>query len=116
MTDAIPLLGTDLAFINPGSLVYQRLPKVGAHQDVYEMDPFGNEIVLFNLTGHEMRNLFQCIPTDDHLPIYPSGMTMRYMLNPMGSLKMWNFNNRRKPSLIWTKRIRSHERLYGFGL
>lgn len=90
MTDAIRFAsGTDLAFINPGGVRISTLAKGPVRtKDVYEMDPFGNEIVLFNLTGHEMRNLFlSAFLLDDHLPIYPSGMTMRYMLNPDGKLK-----------------------------
>lgn len=90
MTDAIRFAsGTDLAFINPGGVRISTLAKGPVRtKDVYEMDPFGNEIVLFNLTGHELRNLFlSAFLLDDHLPIYPSGMTMRYMLNPDGKLK-----------------------------
>ena len=90
MTDAIRIAsGTDLAFINPGGVRISTLAKGPVRtKDVYEMDPFGNEIVLFNLTGHEIKNLFQAaFLLDDHLPIYPSGMTTRYLLNADGELK-----------------------------
>lgn len=90
MVDAIRMVsGTDIAFINPGGVRVSSLAKGPVlTKNVYEMDPFGNEIVLFNLSGHEMRNLFlAAFELDDFLPIYPSGMTTRYLLNSDGSLK-----------------------------
>ena len=81
--------GADIAFINPGGVRISELAKGAVRtRDVYEMDPFGNEIVQFNLSGHEMRNLFlSAFALDENLPIYPSGMTTRYLLNTDGSLK-----------------------------
>ena len=90
MIDAIRIAsGSDIAFINPGGVRISALPKGPVRtRDVYEMDPFGNEIVLFNLTGHEMRNLcLAAFPFDENMPLYPSGMTIRYVLNPDGGLK-----------------------------
>ncbi|MDD3892399.1 MAG: 5'-nucleotidase C-terminal domain-containing protein, partial [Bacteroidales bacterium] len=90
MTDAIRVASkTDFAFINPGGVRVSTLAKGPIRtRDVYEMDPFGNEMVLFNLSGHEMQNLFLSAFTfDGHFPLYPSGMTTRYLLNPDGSLK-----------------------------
>ena len=81
--------GADIALINPGGVRISELSKGAVRtRDVYEMDPFGNEIVQYNLSGHEMRNLFLAAFTiDENLPIYPSGMTTRYMLNTNGTLK-----------------------------
>lgn len=90
MVDAIRVAsGADLAFINPGGVRISKLAKGAVMtKDVYEMDPFGNEIVVFKLSGHEIRNLFlSAFILDDYLPIYPSGMTSRYLLKPDGSLK-----------------------------
>ena len=90
MTDAIRIAsGADIAFINPGGVRVPTLAKGPVRtKDVYEMDPFGNEMVKFNLSGHEMRNLcLAAFTLDDHLPLYPSGMTSRYLLKPDGSLK-----------------------------
>ena len=81
--------GADIALINPGGVRISELPKGPVRtRDVYEMDPFGNETVQFNLSGHEIRNLFlSAFEIDEYLPIYPSGMTTRYLLNTDGSLK-----------------------------
>ena len=90
MTDAIRIaVGTDFAFINPGGVRISTLAKGAVRtKDVYEMDPFGNEVVLYNLTGYEIRNLLvSAFPFDEELPIYPSGMTTRYLLAPDGKLK-----------------------------
>ncbi|MDD2412486.1 MAG: bifunctional UDP-sugar hydrolase/5'-nucleotidase [Bacteroidales bacterium] len=90
MTDAIRVTsGADIAFINPGGVRISNLAKGPIRtKDVYEMDPFGNEIVVFKLSGHEIRNLFlSAFVLDDFLPIYPSGMTSRYLLKSDGSLK-----------------------------
>ncbi|NLZ95470.1 MAG: hypothetical protein GX921_06570, partial [Bacteroidales bacterium] len=81
--------GADIALINPGGVRISELPKGAVRtRDVYEMDPFGNEIVQYNLSGHEMRNLFlSAFTLDENMPIYPSGMATRYLLNTDGSLK-----------------------------
>ena len=59
MTDAIRVsAGTDIALTNPGGARVSTLAKgIVRTKDVYEMDPFGNEMVMFNLSGHEMHNL-----------------------------------------------------------
>ena len=90
MIDAIRMAcETDIAFINPGGVRVSSLAKGDVRtRDVYEMDPFGNEIVQFNLSGHEMRNLFlSAFTLDGNMPIYPSGMTTRYLLHPDGNIK-----------------------------
>ena len=90
MADAIRAsTGTDLAFINAGGVRVSTLAKGPIRaKDVYEVDPFGNEMVQFNLSGHEIRSLFlSAFVFDENKPLYPSGMTIRYLLNPDGSLK-----------------------------
>ena len=90
MVDAIRVASnSDLALINYGGV---RVPIVAKGpvqtKDVYEMDPFGNEMVKFNLSGHEIRNLLLAAFTfDENKPIYPSGITTRYLMSPDGSLK-----------------------------
>jgi len=43
--------------------------------------------VIFNLSGYEIRNLFLfAFSFDENKPIFPSGMTTRYVLSPAGSL------------------------------
>lgn len=80
---------SDLALINAGGVRISTLDKGPVRvKDVYEIDPFGNEIVTFKLTGHEMRNLYITAFTfDDYKVIYPSGMHARYVLNADDSLK-----------------------------
>ena len=52
------------------------------------MDPCGNEIVIFNLSGHEIRNLLlSAFLLDDDSPIIPSGITTRYIITSDGKLK-----------------------------
>jgi 5'-nucleotidase len=90
MTDAIRMAtGSDIAIVNPGGVRVSALAKGPVlTKNVYEMDPFSNEMVEFNLSGREIRNLFlSAFTLDDHLPIYPSGMFIRYLLSPDGSLK-----------------------------
>jgi len=90
MTDALRIAtGKDIALINPGGIRASFLAKGPIFtKNVYEMDPFGNEIVQFNLSGHEIRNLLlSAYSLDDDSPIIPSGMTTRYILSSEGKLK-----------------------------
>lgn len=89
MTDAIRAAsGADIALVNPGGVRISNLDKGSVRvRDVFEMDPFGNEMVQFNLSGHEMRNLFlAAFATDEDRPIYLSGMTTRYLFDADGKL------------------------------
>jgi len=90
MTDAIRAASeSDLAFINAGGVRVSALAKGPIRaKDVYEVDPFGNEMVTFNLSGHEIRRLFlSAFAFDENKPLFPSGMTVRYLLDLDGSLK-----------------------------
>lgn len=80
---------TDIALINAGGVRVKSFAKGPIRtRDVYEIDPFGNEMVLFNLSGHELRRLFLFAYTfDDYKLVYPSGLTVRYVLSPDESLK-----------------------------
>lgn len=89
MTDALrKATGTDIALVNPGGVRVQTLAKGPVlTKDVYAMDPFGNEMVQFNLTGHELRLLFlSAFVLDDDMPVIPSGITTRYILSEEGKL------------------------------
>ena len=90
MCDAIRIsVGADIALTNPGGVRMPSLVKGPVRtKDAYEIDPFGNEMVLFKLSGHEMRSLFfNAFKFDENLPIYPSGISTRYILNSDGKLK-----------------------------
>jgi 2',3'-cyclic-nucleotide 2'-phosphodiesterase (5'-nucleotidase family) len=51
------------------------------------MDPFGNEMVLFKLTGHELKALHLAAFTiDDSSAIYPAGIKSKYLLTEKGVL------------------------------
>lgn len=89
-TDAIrAACECDIALINAGGVRVSTLSKGPIRtKDVYEIDPFGNEMVKFNLSGHEIRQLFLTAFTfDDYKLLYPSGMTIRYLLNHDETLK-----------------------------
>ncbi|MCK9254365.1 MAG: bifunctional metallophosphatase/5'-nucleotidase [Bacteroidales bacterium] len=83
MVDALRLqLNTDIAFINPGGVRISQLEKGDISiKDVYSMDPFGNEAIIFNLSGNEMKDMFfAAFALDDYMPIYPSGIKVKYIL------------------------------------
>jgi 5'-nucleotidase len=49
---------------------------------VYELDPFGNELVVTKLTGEEVLSLLKAAwPVDDKSPVYPSGITIKVKVN-----------------------------------
>jgi 5'-nucleotidase len=77
MADALRSAGDiDISLVNPGGVRIDNLPKGNIRiVDVLRLDPFGNEIVFFKLTGHEIRNLmFAAFPIDDKSPLYVSGI------------------------------------------
>ncbi|MBP7507577.1 MAG: bifunctional metallophosphatase/5'-nucleotidase [Prolixibacteraceae bacterium] len=77
MADALRSAGDiDITLVNPGGVRIDNLPKGNIRiVDVLRLDPFGNEIVFFKLTGHEIRNLmFAAFPIDDKSPLYVSGI------------------------------------------
>lgn len=77
MADALRSAGDiDISLVNPGGVRIDNLPKGNIRiVDVLRLDPFGNEIVFFKLTGHEIRKLmFAAFPIDDKSPLYVSGI------------------------------------------
>lgn len=78
-----------IALVNPGGVRIERLAKGDISAlDVYSMDPFGNEIVMFHLTGNEIKAMLKsAFKLDELLPIYPSGIKTRYTLDDNGSAK-----------------------------
>lgn len=66
----------DIAVQNSGGVRYDT-KEAGAFtvNDVYRLDPFGNEMVVFNLTGEEMERMLAAIcRADDYGPAYVSGI------------------------------------------
>jgi len=70
--------GADIALMNPGGVRIDRLSKGPVTiKNVYELDPFGNELVVTKLTGDELLSLLKAAwPVDDKSPVYPSGITI----------------------------------------
>lgn len=69
--------GADLALVNAGGVRYDYFPKgpmtVG---DVLRLDPFGNESLLFELSGEEVKRLLiECRAADGYAAPYVSGIT-----------------------------------------
>lgn len=69
--------GADIALMNPGGVRIDRLEKGPVTmKNVYQLDPFGNELVVTNLTGEEIYSLMRAAwPVDDKSPVYPSGIS-----------------------------------------
>jgi 5'-nucleotidase / UDP-sugar diphosphatase len=80
--------GSDIALVNPGGVRIDFLPKGDLRiVDVLRLDPFGNDMVLLKLTGHEITKLMlAAFPIDEKLPIYPSGLKTRLQLDSSGNL------------------------------
>jgi 5'-nucleotidase/UDP-sugar diphosphatase len=75
--------GADIALMNPGGVRIDRLSKGPVTiKNVYELDPFGNELVVTKLTGEEVLSLLKAAwPVDDKSPVYPSGITIKVKVN-----------------------------------
>jgi len=79
--------GADLALMNPGGVRIDRLEKGPVSiKNVYQLDPFGNELVVTKLTGEEIYSLMRAAwPVDDRSPLYPSGITTELKLDAEGN-------------------------------
>lgn len=80
---------TEIAIINFGGVRMDRWDN-GAIcvRDVYELDPFGNEMVIFQLTGKELLGFYECaFGLDEQRPILGSGVVVHYLVKPDKSLK-----------------------------
>jgi 5'-nucleotidase / UDP-sugar diphosphatase len=78
----------DIALVNPGGVRIDRLAKGPISiMNVYQLDPFGNELVVTKLTGNEIHALLlAAFPIDDKLPVYPSGIRTKLKLDASGNL------------------------------
>lgn len=76
-------IGAQTSILNFGGVRITELP-VGdvTLSDVLSMEPFGNENVLYTLTGAELRQMIiDCIKGDENRPPYTSGMTYELVLD-----------------------------------
>lgn len=78
--------GADIALMNPGGVRIDQLPKGPVTiKNVYQLDPFGNELVVTKLTGEEIFSLMRAAwPVDDRSPLYPSGVATEISINAQG--------------------------------
>ncbi len=79
--------GADIALMNPGGVRMDRLDKGPVTiKNVYQLDPFGNELVVTKLTGGEIYSLMRAAwPVDDKSPLYPSGIRTELKLDAEGN-------------------------------
>jgi 5'-nucleotidase len=68
--------GADIALMNPGGVRLDRLAGGPVTvKNVYQLDPFGNELIVTKLSGEEIYSLMKAAwPVDDNSPLYPSGI------------------------------------------
>lgn len=78
----------DIALVNPGGVRIDFLPKGDVRiVDVLRLDPFGNDMVLFKLTGNEIKDLMiSAFPIDEKRPIYSSGLRTKLNIDGDGNL------------------------------
>lgn len=78
----------DIALVNPGGVRIDRLPQGPIRiMDIYQLDPFGNELVVTKLTGNEINSLMlAAYSIDDKTPLYPSGIRTKLRTDPNGNL------------------------------
>lgn len=87
MTDAVTsLLKVDLAFQNEGGIRLQGLPEGNILlKDIFRLDPFGNQVVIFTLTYDEIKSLIiNSYNREKEIDLIPSGMTYTAIVNSEG--------------------------------
>lgn len=79
----------DIALVNPGAVRIDHLDKGPISiLNVYQLDPFGNDLTITELTGTEIRNLMlAAFSVDEELPIYPSGIKTKLQIDDQSNLK-----------------------------
>ncbi len=95
MTDAIcKMHGLDIAFQNNGGIRINRLPRAITLNDVYTLDPFGNQIVRIDMTPDEIRGLIwsSCERRHD-IDLQVSGIS--YFVRDEGVLRLQDIELRR---------------------
>lgn len=73
----------DIALVNRGGVRINHLGKGPiTRMNVFQLDPFGNELVLIKLNGNEIHDLiFAAYSFDEKLPIFPSGIRTKMKLD-----------------------------------
>ena len=89
MADAnLTLVDADMSFQNYGGV---RFDTLGVRpiilKDLLSLDPFDNELILFNMTGQEIVDFLGVSFFTDHGPNYCSGCTYTYSVDDEGQMK-----------------------------
>ena len=90
MTDAIRIeTNADIALQNPGGVRMETFPKGPMTvRDVYQLDPFNNEIIEYHLTGEEILRLIEAAYiAENKQPPYVSGITYEMESDKQGRVK-----------------------------
>lgn len=77
----------DVALMNPGGVrISELVPGSITVQDMYSLDPFGNEIVQYDMTLQELQEFVEKAGGVDYNSILiPSGIHLRYHYQPKGN-------------------------------
>lgn len=82
------LAGTDMAFQNYGGV---RFDTLGVRpillKDIFSLDPFDNDLIVFNMTGQEIVDFLGVSFSTDGGPNYCSGCTYTYSVDDKGQMK-----------------------------
>lgn len=81
--------GADFAFQNTGGVRINRLPAGPiTMKDVYDIDPFGNDVVVYTMTGEQVEGFIQhSFMANGNMPSYVSGMTYKVNTKANGKPK-----------------------------
>lgn len=87
MTDAITVrMKLDFAFQNGGGIRISSLPQGDILlKDVFRLDPFGNQVVTYNMTSAEIKSLIcNAYNREKEIDLVPSGMTYTVIVSNEG--------------------------------
>lgn len=89
MADAdLALAGADMAFQNYGGVRFDTLSvRPILLKDLFSLDPFDNELVVFNMTGQEILDFLAVSFFTDHGPNYCAGCTYSFSVDDEGQMK-----------------------------
>jgi len=87
MTDAVTsILKVDFAFQNSGGIRISELPQGNILlKDIFRLDPFGNQVVIYNMNYNEIKSLIiNSYNREKQIDLIPSGMTYTVIVNNDG--------------------------------
>ncbi|MEJ6950745.1 5'-nucleotidase C-terminal domain-containing protein [Natronospora cellulosivora (SeqCode)] len=89
MTDAlVKVHNLDFAFQHNGGIRRNSLPRVITVEDIYQLDPFNNSIVVREMTAREIRSmLYRSFVLSKEIHLQVAGLKYRVVLNEKGDIK-----------------------------